>query len=153
MEHFNPDMPEEVALERMRQLRLKYEQTESTSFQRTMLDYASWLETHRAEVDRVVKEALRGLKVPVTVTVSYSKSAQPMNHVFGDERVFEVWIEGFAATGEGAPASLKGKVLAKTFREACCRVFKNDNLFNAEDLTYWGCRLFDNEASARKSFG
>jgi hypothetical protein len=24
---------------------------------------------------------------------------------------------------------------------------------NQENMTYWGCRLFDNEADARKSFG
>jgi hypothetical protein len=29
----------------------------------------------------------------------------------------------------------------------------DDGNFNPEALTYWGCKLFDNEADARKGFG
>jgi hypothetical protein len=66
---------------------------------------------------------------------------------------FEIWMEGFAATGESAGASSHGEVEAPTFREACVARFKGDNLFEEKSLTYWGCRLFDNEADARQGFG
>jgi hypothetical protein len=74
---------------------------------------------------------------------------------------YEVWLEGFSATGERGPAHLCGIFRAETFANACyqwvCslpeihrkffRVHKNNQ------LTYWGCRFFDNEKDARKSFG
>lgn len=71
--------------------------------------------------------------------------------------MIEIWSEGFAATGEGGPAVKHGDVQAGSLREACDLLARNDSAFaayyNAERLTYWGCRLFDNEAAARKSFG
>lgn len=55
---------------------------------------------------------------------------------------------------EGIPETAKmlAEVEAETFREACDKVCSDPN-YNAEHLTVWGCRLFDNEADARKSFG
>lgn len=69
---------------------------------------------------------------------------------------YQVWIEGFLATGEHARASLIGEVEANSFQEACdalCGKYTvhNEN-YNRENRTVWGCRLFDNEADARKSF-
>lgn len=63
------------------------------------------------------------------------------------EKEWEVWSEGYAATGERANASLHGKAIAKTFEEACTIVFGKPT----KDV--WGCRLFDNEVDARKGFG
>lgn len=84
---------------------------------------------------------------------------------------FEIWIEGYRATGEYATASYIGKAIGETFEEAC-RNFEYPEDFSSmgikiyskgEKLTIdkngggrpsiWGCRLFDNEADARKSFG
>lgn len=72
---------------------------------------------------------------------------------------YEVWIEGYLATGmEGVPqkARLLGTFEADSFRHACVQwaiTNKETNLFNIEALSYWGCRMFDNEEEARKSFG
>ena len=66
---------------------------------------------------------------------------------------YEIWSEGYAATGESAPAHLHGKQEAESFFEACLIFFKGSYLFNVDRMTYWGCRLFDNETDARKSFG
>lgn len=52
-----------------------------------------------------------------------------------------------------------GEFYAETFRKAVLiavsRVSPEDyrRYFNAEKLTYWACRFFDNETDARKSFG
>lgn len=46
-----------------------------------------------------------------------------------------------------------GVVWAKTFKEACDKYFKDDPLYDAKNLTYWGCKLFNNEHDARKAFG
>lgn len=74
------------------------------------------------------------------------------------ERTYEVWSEGYAATGESAPARFHGKFKGVTFKDAVesyINTLSPDSRksFNGERLTYWGCRFFDNEQDARKSFG
>lgn len=88
---------------------------------------------------------------------------------------YEVWMEGYAVTGNSADASLVGKVKARSFKEAChilmCKKYlkqveqehspKYEGYrgdpdrwdYNPQRGTVWACRLFDNEADARKSFG
>lgn len=72
-------------------------------------------------------------------------------------REFEIWSEGFAATGNQSGAILHGKQEAGSFPQACRRWFagRNDGpaYFDPKRLTYWGCKLFDNETDARRSFG
>lgn len=89
---------------------------------------------------------------------------------------FEVWSEGYSATGEHSGAIYHGIVAAETFDEACIKVM-GDKLDKNSDGSYrrggyrgnaepgidraklqgnysiWACQLFDNEADARKSFG
>lgn len=87
---------------------------------------------------------------------------------------YEVWCEGYAATGERSGATLLGKVLARNFAQACDTIMckqhlayiEQDNLpdnkeycpprtwdYNPQRLTVWGCRLYWDEMLARKSFG
>src|SRR6185369_9559955 len=37
-------------------------------------------------------------------------------------REYEVWTEGYSATGEHGTASFEGKILAKNFDEACVKI-------------------------------
>lgn len=74
-------------------------------------------------------------------------------------KMWQVWTEGYAATGEHHTATYHGEVRAETFEEAC-RIILGKSLDLREDgsLQYdrpavWNCRCFDNEADARKSFG
>jgi hypothetical protein len=69
---------------------------------------------------------------------------------------FEVWSEGYAITGNSSGATFEGKFKGATFRDACAewaKTVEEPHLYNAKDNTYWGCRLFDNETDARRSFG
>ncbi len=90
---------------------------------------------------------------------------------------YQIWQEGYCCTGmEGKPvkARLIGEVMARSFIQAChivkCQEYlKNIDTINnpnyeqyiepdrwdydPSNLTDWGCRLFDNEEDARKSFG
>lgn len=70
---------------------------------------------------------------------------------------FNIWMEGFRATGESASAHLVAtNVEGENFIDACKQFYKNDLLFRINEKgtpSYWGCRLFDNEAEARKTFG
>lgn len=71
---------------------------------------------------------------------------------------YEIWMEGYLATGmEGIPQRAQRMAVARgeTFQDACDWYFrcKGDNYYDSRTLTYWGCKLFDNEADARRSFG
>jgi len=67
---------------------------------------------------------------------------------------YNIWSEGYSATGNHSGAILlKGDVIASSFREACTTAFSSDPYFNKESLTYWACKLYDNEYEARSSFG
>ena len=77
--------------------------------------------------------------------------------------MYQVWIEGYAATGESGKAMFMGVYEANSFAEAAeiaCHEFFSDfqeSLFRAgTDTTppaYWGCRIFDNPADAMEAFG
>ena len=87
---------------------------------------------------------------------------------------YEVWISGYAATGESATASLVGKAFARNFAQACdilmCRLHlewiekvnspdykeycpprKWD--YDPHKLSDWARGLYWSEKLARKSFG
>lgn len=85
---------------------------------------------------------------------------------------FEIWMEGYRATGESGTATYEGKWEGETFDDAVKKyVFvkdlghlydkgsrflpRDENGIMKEEVAHriWGCRLFNNEADARKSFG
>lgn len=69
---------------------------------------------------------------------------------------YDVWMEGFAMNGTRATAGFLGTYNADSFLEAC-KMAWNDHReygnYDEEKNTIYGCRLFDNEAEARKDFG
>lgn len=79
-------------------------------------------------------------------------------------REFEVWTEGYAATGQSGKAIFHGKVMAKNFDEACIKLLgrslaKDDSQPDGYrrnskgNMCVWICGCYDNEAEARASFG
>lgn len=72
---------------------------------------------------------------------------------------FEIWAEGYVATGEHAKACLMRTVEADTFLDACIKAFDGDKSFCAnqdkEDCppSHWACRLYPTEQEARRAFG
>ena len=62
-------------------------------------------------------------------------------------------MEGYCITGGSAPATFVGEIEADSFSEACEKLCGSDPNFNKENLSVWGCRLYDGEALARRSFG
>ena len=96
---------------------------------------------------------------------------KPIDH-HPNLKEYEVWVEGYAATGESASATLWGKQKARNFAQAChilmCKQFLeraekyNDPKYteyinssrwdyNPNDLSYWGCSFYWSEELARKS--
>ena len=78
---------------------------------------------------------------------------------------FQIWSEGFRATGESQGAFFHGTSEGENFKEAVenfANTFPDFKKYydvrintktGEEYLSYWGCQLFDNEQDARKSFG
>ena len=76
--------------------------------------------------------------------------------------IYQIWVEGYLATGmEGIPekAQQVGAVEADNFQDACDKLCSPQELqdkwgyYSSDRKTLWGCKLFDNEQDARKSFG
>lgn len=65
---------------------------------------------------------------------------------------YEVWMGGYSATGEHSKAKFIGKVKAETFQKACDFHYIDNPAYDRDKLSVWGCRLFNNENDARKSF-
>lgn len=66
---------------------------------------------------------------------------------------FDIWSEGFVVNEGISGATYHGTIEANSFKEACDKYFSDDIYYNSKTLKYWGCKLFDNELDARKSFG
>lgn len=70
---------------------------------------------------------------------------------------YDIWCEGYVATGGSSGANLLGHCVGKDLKDACKNLAKKDKefaiYFDEERMTFWGCRIYDNGADARKSFG
>lgn len=84
---------------------------------------------------------------------------------------FEIWMEGYRASGESGGAQLVGKGIGETFDDAVMDYMSKHQKHGIEKETpngymslehynnrrsnwnIWACKLFDNENDARKSYG
>lgn len=73
---------------------------------------------------------------------------------------YSLWMEGFSATGQHNTAQYLGDFEGNSFNDACDNwansIEEQEYYKSGNDKcrpTYWGCRIFDNEEDARKSFG
>lgn len=73
---------------------------------------------------------------------------------------FELWTTGYRCTGESADAQKHGIVEGDDFQSAVKSYVDtlpegNKSLWNNSRgyWVYWGCRAYDNEQDARRSFG
>ena len=74
------------------------------------------------------------------------------------EKTIDLWSEGYDATGNSSKATFHGTYKATSLYDAvkayAQTLTKHEQSYiNFETLCMWGCRFFDNEADARKSFG
>lgn len=72
---------------------------------------------------------------------------------------YQVWIEGYQATGQSTKATYHGEYEGQDFKEAVT-AFKDSltdehsrQCVDLNRMTFWGCKFFDNESDARKAFG
>lgn len=83
-------------------------------------------------------------------------------HQLLDQKEYEIWIEGYATTGNISEAVRVTKEKAFSFHEAIQQYVNSLEPEQAKRWNYskdlnvwtmWGCRVFDNETDARKAFG
>lgn len=73
-------------------------------------------------------------------------------------KTWQVWMEGYRVTGNSNDASFKGEFEGETFQDAVKAYAEtlddqSKSYFDAAYTTFWGCRFFNNETDARKTFG
>lgn len=75
-------------------------------------------------------------------------------------RKYSLWIEGYAVTGNFSNAEYLGEFEGDTFNDACdnwAKTIRQPEYYKPGTdkyrPSYWGCRIFGNEADARRSFG
>ena len=71
---------------------------------------------------------------------------------------YQVWAEGYRASGDRADAMFLGTARASSFRGAVDIIRDKSETpdlytFKGERCFLWECELFDNEADARRRFG
>lgn len=74
-------------------------------------------------------------------------------------KTISLWSEGFSVTGQSSDATFHGTFKAKDLRDAIIQ-FRDSlddeyskSYIDLKRKTFWGCKFFDNESDARKSFG
>jgi hypothetical protein len=73
-------------------------------------------------------------------------------------KTYSLWMEGYITQGNSSKADFLGTFEANSFENACDKwadTIKEKEYYerNGNIASYWGCRIYDNEADARKSFG
>jgi hypothetical protein len=69
------------------------------------------------------------------------------------DKTYTIWSEGYSTTGSSGTALSHGFSAGETFEDACIDKFADNEYYNQERNTLWGCRLFDNQRDARRTFG
>lgn len=91
-------------------------------------------------------------------TIDQIVQIEPMPFVPVHQRQFNVWLEGYEATGNSASAEFKGVWSGITFEEACANwvdslPIEERSYYDPKTNSYWGCQFYENETAARKTFG
>jgi hypothetical protein len=106
-----------------------------------------------------MKDSMRGVMRPIVTERTYPQPPARQPEAAGGQPMsqFEVWMEGYRVTGDHGTARLIGRTEAATFQDACAHLMAqppwNDGSYDYMRNAHWGCRLFDNEADARKLCG
>jgi len=82
-----------------------------------------------------------------------------MDEIQPSEISYPIWMEGYNSVESRAAgkAEFLGDFKATSFADACKKACENKgwnmNHYAEKSNTYWGCRFFEDEESARKAYG
>ncbi|GAB6989532.1 hypothetical protein [Paenibacillus pini] len=72
-------------------------------------------------------------------------------------RSYDIWSEGYVATGGSGRVYYHGYSSGESFKEACVNFARENNEFNkyfdAERMSFWGCKLYSSSSDASASYG
>lgn len=112
--------------------------------------------------DNEVYGTFNGYRVFATHADAVNYTLTKMAKLANEQRGFELWVEGYSVTGQSAGAEFLGQVRGLDFNTAVAEYVKTLD-FDAASYwafghslghwTRWGCRVYDNEADARRAFG
>ena len=75
-------------------------------------------------------------------------------------RIWTIWSEGWQIAGQAGRAQFLGEWPGRTFEEAVMNMCGEKPVIGRYvvrnydgSFDYWGCRLFDNEKDAKRSYG
>jgi DNA polymerase len=94
----------------------------------------AWAATKGFKLENLQKETIKNI-LDKPQTIQRDKNLLEYN----------IWSEGFKATGEEKGVSFEGRVYAKTLQEACDKLAILENWqeqYNSEKRTWHGCKLF-----------
>lgn len=114
------------------------------------------LEAEHADFTTIVREVDKGVANSSIVKIHKLVDARSVSaREESPLKQWQIWMEGWRVTGEHHRAQWVGDGVGETFREAVLEWYSRtkDKHFNVVEFTIYGCRLFDNETDARKSFG
>ena len=109
---------------------------------------------------RVVGAVVRNLLVVAAQDACATPSGQvpTSTRIHEASQAYQVWAEGYRASGDRADATFLGTARASSFRGAVDIIRDRSETpdlytFKGARCFLWGCELFDNEANARRRFG
>jgi len=124
----------------------------STSYENCMV----FLVKKRQEMFEKYKDMLHKAS---ELFVKLSKSGIKTD-VKNEDNKYSLWMEGFSVTGNSSIAQYLGEFEGNSFNDACdnwSKTIARPDLYepgtDERRPSYWGCKIFDNEMDARKSFG
>ena len=101
-------------------------------------------------------EQIKNLKETFNIDVILMESSTEDNKI----KTYQIYEEGYRATGESAGAHYVGEAEGKSFIDACKNFIKKNNKgkinidsHGNEYASDWGCRWFPTLEEAQKSFG
>ena len=147
----------------------------STSYNDVKESYnpKSWSSIEEFEEYYLQEHAEKGRPNYYTNNEGKERFVKAIDH-FPELKEYEVWSEGYAATGNQGTAHLHGKAKARNFAQACHIVMCTEYLkkievdnnpvntkyvdaerwdYDPNNYSYWGCALYWSEDLASKSFG
>ncbi len=117
------------------------------------------------DIDIFNREGKMNKRVITEQELNYNNLGKPIDNTFKKEssnlQEFEIWMEGYAATGQSGTARLIGKGKGVNFDEAV-RDYMSRTPGNGIEQrlvkekiiwSIWACSLYNNEKDARKAFG
>lgn len=120
-------------------------------------DAARPLKLQRVRLTRAQEEEQHQTRMRLLRLRMISKEGK-METEYDELQTFNIFIEGYAITGQNGTAKFIGAASGFTFEQACEAFSRTPTAsgygsFSKSPPAFWGCRLFNTLQEAQQSFG